>query len=437
MTKLKILVIGSGGREHTLVWKLAQSKRVEKIYCAPGNVGMTPLAELVPLKVEDIGEIVRFCQKERIDLVVVGPELPLTLGLVDALEEVGVKAFGPNKQAAELEGSKVFAKDLMTRYRIPTARYEVFNEVQPARDFAREISGPWVVKADGLAAGKGVLICSTLAETEQAIEKILVEKAFGAAGEKVIIEEFLVGEELSLMAFCDGKTVVPMVSAQDHKRAFAGDKGPNTGGMGAYSPAPVATPELCHIVLEQILQPTVQAMAKEGRTFKGVLYAGLMITEQGPRVLEYNVRFGDPETQVILPRLKSDLVEILLAVCTGELEKWAKELGALSAINSKKMWQEEACATVVMASRGYPGTYRTGFEIKGLTEVPKEVLVFHSGTAKQEGKIVTAGGRVLAVTALGGNLRQAVDTAYRGVAKINFTGAHYREDIAYRAFRRC
>ncbi|HHY05655.1 MAG TPA: phosphoribosylamine--glycine ligase [Clostridia bacterium] len=437
MTKLKILVIGSGGREHTLVWKLAQSKRVEKIYCAPGNVGMTPLAELVPLKVEDIGEIVRFCQKERIDLVVVGPELPLTLGLVDALEEVGVKAFGPNKQAAELEGSKVFAKDLMTRYRIPTARYEVFNEVQPARDFAREISGPWVVKADGLAAGKGVLICSTLAETEQAIEKILVEKAFGAAGEKVIIEEFLVGEELSLMAFCDGKTVVPMVSAQDHKRVFAGDKGPNTGGMGAYSPAPVATPELCHIVLEQILQPTVQAMAKEGRTFKGVLYAGLMITEQGPRVLEYNVRFGDPETQVILPRLKSDLVEILLAVCTGELEKWAKELGALSAINSKKMWQEEACATVVMASRGYPGTYRTGFEIKGLTEVPKEVLVFHSGTAKQEGKIVTAGGRVLAVTALGGNLRQAVDTAYRGVAKINFTGAHYREDIAYRAFRRC
>jgi phosphoribosylamine--glycine ligase len=437
VTKLKILVIGSGGREHTLVWKLAQSKRVEKIYCAPGNVGMTPLAELVPLKVEDIGEIVRFCQKERIDLVVVGPELPLTLGLVDALEEVGVKAFGPNKQAAELEGSKVFAKDLMTRYRIPTARYEVFNEVQPARDFAREISGPWVVKADGLAAGKGVLICSTLAETEQAIEKILVEKAFGAAGEKVIIEEFLVGEELSLMAFCDGKTVVPMVSAQDHKRVFAGDKGPNTGGMGAYSPAPVATPELCHIVLEQILQPTVQAMAKEGRTFKGVLYAGLMITEQGPRVLEYNVRFGDPETQVILPRLKSDLVEILLAVCTGELEKWAKELGALSAINSKKMWQEEACATVVMASRGYPGTYRTGFEIKGLTEVPKEVLVFHSGTAKQEGKIVTAGGRVLAVTALGGNLRQAVDTAYRGVAKINFTGAHYREDIAYRAFRRC
>ena len=292
------------------------------------------------------------------------------------------------------------------------------------------------MKADGLAAGKGVLICSTLAETEQAIEKFLWRKLLEQP-EKSNYRRVFSRRRIKFNGFCDGKTVVPMVSAQDHKRVFDGDQGPNTGGMGAYSPAPVATPELCHIVLEQILQPTVQAMAKEGRTFKGVLYAGLMITEQGPRVLEYNVRFGDPETQVILPRLKSDLVEILLAVCTGELEKWAKELGALSAINSKKMWQEEACATVVMASRGYPGTYRTGFEIKGLTEVPKEVLVFHSGTAKQEGKIVTAGGRVLAVTALGGNLRQAVDTAYRGVAKINFTGAHYREDIAYRAFRRC
>ncbi|MGI6587379.1 MAG: phosphoribosylamine--glycine ligase [Peptococcia bacterium] len=436
MPKLKILVVGSGGREHTLVWKLAQSKQVEKIYCAPGNVGMIPLAELVSLKVEDIAGIVRFCQKEQIDLVVVGPELPLTLGLVDALEEVGIKAFGPNKKAAELEGSKVFAKGLMTRYGIPTARYGVFREVQSAQDFAREINGPWVVKADGLAAGKGVLICSTLEETDKAIEKILVKKAFGVAGEKVIIEEFLEGEELSLMAFCDGQTVVPMVSAQDHKRVFAGDRGPNTGGMGAYSPAPVATSELCQVVMEQVLQPTVKAMAEEGRTFKGVLYAGLMITKQGPRVLEYNVRFGDPETQVILPRLKSDLVEILLAVCTGELEKWAKKSGVLSAINSKQMWREEACVTVVMASSGYPGAYQTGFEIKGLAEVPEEVLVFHSGTARQAGEIVTAGGRVLAVTALGENLRQAVDTAYRGVEKINFAGAHYREDIAYRAFRR-
>jgi len=424
VAKLKILVVGSGGREHALVWKLAQSKQVEKIYCAPGNAGLVSLAQLIPLQADDLTGIVEFCQKEQIDLVVVGPELPLTLGLVDALEEKGIKAFGPNKKAAELEGSKVFAKDLMIRYRIPTARYGVFREVQAARDFARQISGPWVIKADGLAAGKGVLICSTLAETEAAIDKILVEKAFGTAGEKVLIEEFLAGEELSLMAFCDGETVVPMVSAQDHKRVFAGDQGPNTGGMGAYSPAPVATPELCKMIEEQVLQPVVKAMAQEGRTFKGILYAGLMITAQGPRVLEFNARFGDPETQVILPRLKSDLVEILLAVCAGELA------------NLEIAWREEACATVVMASQGYPGAYESGDVITGLAEVPEDVLVFHSGTAWQEGEIVTAGGRVLAVTALGHDLRQAVDTAYRGIAKINFAGAHYREDIASRAFHR-
>jgi phosphoribosylamine--glycine ligase len=424
VAKLKILVVGSGGREHALVWKLAQSKQVGKIYCAPGNAGLVSLAQLIPLQADDLTGIVEFCQKEQIDLVVVGPELPLTLGLVDALEEKGIKAFGPNKKAAELEGSKVFAKDLMIRYRIPTARYGVFREVQAARDFARQISGPWVIKADGLAAGKGVLICSTLAETEAAIDKILVEKAFGTAGEKVLIEEFLAGEELSLMAFCDGETVVPMVSAQDHKRVFAGDQGPNTGGMGAYSPAPVATPELCKMIEEQVLQPVVKAMAQEGRTFKGILYAGLMITAQGPRVLEFNARFGDPETQVILPRLKSDLVEILLAVCAGDLA------------NLEIAWREEACATVVMASQGYPGAYESGDVITGLAEVPEDVLVFHSGTAWQEGEIVTAGGRVLAVTALGHDLRHAVDTAYRGVAKINFAGAHYREDIASRAFHR-
>jgi phosphoribosylamine--glycine ligase len=424
MTKLKILVVGSGGREHTLVWKLAQSKLVEKIYCAPGNVGMIPLAELVPLQVDDLSGIVNFCEKEKVDLVVVGPELPLTLGLVDALEEKGIKAFGPKKKAAELEGSKVFAKDLMHRYGIPTARYGVFREVQTARDFARELAGPWVVKADGLAAGKGVLICSTLEETDVAIEKILVEKIFGTAGEKVIIEEFIEGEELSLMAFSDGQTVIPMVSAQDHKRVFDGDQGPNTGGMGAYSPAPVATPELCKVIEEQVLQPTIKAMAQEGRTFKGVLYAGLMITAQGPRVLEFNARFGDPETQVILPRLKSDLVEIILAVCEERLAE------------QEIVWREEACVSVVMASQGYPGSYKTGLQIKGLTDVEDDIFVFHSGTALKDGEIVTAGGRVLAVTALGENLRQAVDSVYRAVKKINFSGAHYRQDIAYRAFLR-
>lgn len=424
MTKLKILVVGSGGREHTLVWKLAQSELVAKIYCAPGNVGMIPLAELVPLKVDDFGGIVDFCQKEKVNLVVVGPELPLTLGLVDALEEKGIKAFGPKKKAAELEGSKVFAKDLMSRYGIPTARYGVFREVQAAQDFAREFTGPWVVKVDGLAAGKGVLICSTLAETDAAIKRILAEKVFGIAGDKVIIEEFIEGEELSLMAFSDGNTVIPMVSAQDHKRVFDRDQGPNTGGMGAYSPAPVATPDLCKIIEEQVLQPTIKAMAQEGRIFKGVLYAGLMITAQGPRVLEFNARFGDPETQVILPRLKSDLVEIILAVCEGRLAE------------QEITWCEEACVSVVMASQGYPDSYKTGLPIKGLSDVPDDIFVFHSGTAWRDGEIVTAGGRVLAVTALGENLPQAVDSVYRAVKKISFLGAHYRKDIAYRAFLR-
>ena len=424
MAKLRILVVGSGGREHTLVWKIAQSALVEKLFCAPGNAGMTSLAELVPLKVEDITGIVNFCQREKIDLVVVGPELPLTLGLVDALEEKGIKAFGPKKKAAELEGSKVFAKELMSNYGIPTARYGVFREAQGARDFAREFAGPWVVKADGLAAGKGVLICSTLEEADAAIENILIKKTFGLAGEKVIIEEFIKGEELSLMAFSDGHTVIPMVSAQDHKRVFDRDEGPNTGGMGAYSPAPVATPELCKTIEELVLQPTIKAMAEEGRIFKGVLYAGLMITAQGPRVLEYNARFGDPETQVILPRLKSDLVEIILAVCEERLAE------------QEIVWREEACVSVVMSSQGYPDCYKTGLPIKGLTDVPDDVFIFHSGTALQDGEIVTAGGRVLAVTALGDNLLQAVDSVYRAVKKIDFSGAHYRKDIAYRAFLR-
>lgn len=424
MERLKVLVVGGGGREHTLVWKIAQSPLVEKIYCAPGNAGIASLAECVALAAENLNGIVSFCRQEKINLVVIGPELPLTLGLVDKLEEAGIKAFGPSRLAAEIEGSKAFAKDLMARYGIPTARYGVFEEVEAACAFARQLPGPWVVKADGLAAGKGVLICSSLEETEAQIKSVLVDKAFGSAGEKVLIEEFLDGEELSLMAFCDGKTVVPLVSAQDHKRVYSGDRGPNTGGMGAYSPAPVATSQLCAEIEETVLKPTVRAMAQEGRPFKGILYAGLMITKDGPRVLEYNARFGDPETQVVLPRLKTDLVRIMLAVGEEKLE------------NMEIEWKDEACVSVVMASGGYPGHYKKGFPIQGLEDLPGDLLVFHSGTAFQDGQIVTAGGRVLAVTALGKTLRQAVDLAYSGVKQISFAGVHYRDDIAYRAFNR-
>lgn len=423
LQQLKVLLIGSGGREHALAWKLSQSPKVAQIYCAPGNAGIAQVARCIPLKADDIPSLVKWAVDAEIDLAVIGPELPLTLGLVDAFEKEGIMAFGPTAKAARLEGSKAFAKELMQKYGVPTARYGVFTDVETARNFAREITGPWVVKADGLAAGKGVLICHSLAETDAAIEQVMVDKSFGSAGEKLVIEEFLVGEELSLMAFCDGKTVVPMASAQDHKRVFSGDRGPNTGGMGAYSPAPLATAELVKEVEEKILVPVVKAMEKEGRLFKGVLYAGLMITEKGPQVLEFNARFGDPETQVVLPRLDTDLVDIILAVTAGTLDK----------IQIK--WKPEACVSVVMASAGYPGDYEKGYPISGLADVPQGVLVFHSGTDFQGDNIVTAGGRVLAVTALGDSIRQAVANAYAGVEKIKFKGAHYRDDIAFRALR--
>lgn len=423
MKKLKVLIVGGGGREHAIAWKLSQSKQIERLYCAPGNAGISELAECVPLRVDDLPSLVNWAKNEEIDLVFVGPELPLTLGLVDALAKEGIQAFGPGKKAAQLEGSKAFAKELMQKYMIPTAKYGVFTDLETARKFAREINGPWVVKADGLAAGKGVLICTTLEEADQAIEQILVGRAFGEAGDKLIIEEFLAGEELSIMAFCDGKTVVPMVSAQDHKRVFSGDQGPNTGGMGAYSPAPLATPELLKQVEEEILQPTVKALTQEGIIFKGILYAGLMITKDGPKVLEFNARFGDPETQVVLPRLENDLLDVILAVIEGRLEQ------------VEFSWKKEPCVCVVMASGGYPDKYQQGYPIEGLNEVPAGVLVFHSGTALENERIVTKGGRVLAVTALGNTLKEAVEHAYQGVAKVNFKDAHYRDDIAYRAFK--
>jgi phosphoribosylamine--glycine ligase len=425
MKKNKVLVIGSGGREHTLVWKLSQSRVIAGIYCAPGNGGISQFAECVPIKADDIAGIVDFACENEIDIVVVGPELPLTLGLVDALEEAGIKAFGPSRRAAEIEGSKAFAKDLLQRYGIPTASYGVFTDIETARNFAREIKGPWVIKADGLAAGKGVIICSTLEEADSAIEEIMTGANVGQAGEKIVIEEFLEGEELSILAFCDGKSIIPMVPAQDHKRIFDGDEGPNTGGMGAYTPVPIATPELMEEIDEKILQPVIKAMQKEGRPYRGVLYPGLMLTKEGPKVLEFNCRFGDPETQVVLPRLESDLGEIILAVVDGELDK----------LNIA--WKPQACITVVMASGGYPGSYQTGYLIKGLnTELANDVIVFHSGTSKEDGRIVTAGGRVLSITALGNSLTQARESAYQTVEKITFEGAQYRSDIANRALNR-
>lgn len=424
MDKLQILLVGSGGREHALAWKLSQSSKIAKLYCAPGNAGISSIAECVPIKVDDIQGLVDFCNQNKIDLVVVGPELPLTLGLVDELEKAGIKAFGPTKKAAEIEGSKAFSKDLMKKYGIPTADYGVFYDLESARNFAREMKGPWVVKADGLAAGKGVLICSTIEETEDAIEKVLRGEVAGQAGEKLVIEEFLAGEELSVLAFCDGKTIVPMVPSQDHKRIYDNDKGPNTGGMGAYSPVPVATPELLKEVEEKVLIPTVQAMEQEGRPYKGVLYAGLMLTKEGIKVLEYNARFGDPETQVVLPRLDTDLCDIMLAVLEGRLQ------------DLNISWKQAACINVVMASGGYPGSYTKGYPISGLEEIPEDVLVFHSGTALKEGQVVTAGGRVLSVSAFGEDIKQAQARAYDIMEKITFKDAYYRKDIANKAIKR-
>lgn len=425
MKKHRVLVVGGGGREHTLVWKLAQSEVVSQIYCAPGNGGISEYAECVNVTADDIKGLVELAQTKNIDLVVVGPELPLTLGLVDALEEAGIKAFGPKRLAAEIEGSKAFAKNLLQKYGIPTARYGVFTDEASAVKFAREMNGPWVVKADGLAAGKGVIIAQNLAEAEAAIREIMSGEAVGEAGAKIVIEEFLEGEELSILAFCDGKTIIPMAPAQDHKRIFDNDQGPNTGGMGAYTPVPAATPELMAEIDQKILQPVIQAMAAEGRPYSGVLYPGLMLTKDGPKVLEFNCRFGDPETQVVLPRLASDLGEIILAVIEGRLEQMPIQ------------WRQESCLTVVMASAGYPGKYQTGAPISGLEQAPeKETKVFHSGTALQDGRLVTAGGRVLSVTAWGKDLQEAREKAYRQIEKISFPGAQFRRDIAYRALKK-
>lgn len=420
---MKVLVVGSGGREHALCWKIAQRPDTE-VYVAPGNIGMVDVATLVNIKVDDIAGLVDFAKAEGIDLTVVGPELPLTLGIVDAFQEAGLACFGPNKAAAKLEGSKAFSKELMKKYGIPTAAFDTFTDVDKAKAFVDEIGVPCVVKADGLAAGKGVIICMTREEADKAIEDMLTDHAFGDASATIVIEEYMVGPEVSVLAFADGKSVLPMVSAQDHKRIFDGDKGPNTGGMGAYSPAPVYTEALSAEVNKTIIEPTIAAMAAEGTPFTGILYTGLMLTEKGPRVLEYNVRFGDPETQPIMVRMKSDIVALFQACVNGKLDEATLE------------WHDEAAVCVIMASGGYPASSEKGVPIHGLDDIAaEEAIVFHSGTAEKDGEIVTNGGRVLGVTAKDATIKGAIDKAYTAVEKINFDHMQFRRDIGARALQ--
>ena len=420
---MKVLVVGGGGREHALVWKIAQSPLVSKIYCAPGNPGIGAIAENVALAVDDLAGLLAFALQAKIDLTVVGPELPLSLGIVDRFEAAGLKVFGPYQNAAIIEASKAFSKDLMANYGIPTAAYEVFTEIEPALAFVRQLGTPIVIKADGLAAGKGVIIAQDFAEAEATVREMLGGNAFGTAGSRVVIEEFLHGEEASFLALTDGKKIVPLASAQDHKAIFDNDLGPNTGGMGAYSPAPVVTAEIHQIAMEQVMRRAVDGMAAEGRPYRGVLYAGLMIANGQVKTLEFNARFGDPECQPLLMRMKSDLVPLLLAVAAGDL-------GNLSID-----WHDQAAVCVVMAAAGYPGDYGKGEEIHGLDAAAAidDLIVFHAGTAGKDGKVVTNGGRVLGVTGRGDSVRAAIAKAYEGVRVIHWPGVQYRTDIGKKA----
>jgi phosphoribosylamine--glycine ligase len=423
---MKILVVGSGGREHALVWKIAQSPLVEKIYAAPGNAGIAEQAEILNISSEDVDGLVEAARAKQIDLVVVGPEAPLTMGLVDRLEEAGIKAFGPSAAAAQMEGSKAYSKEIMVKYGVPTAQARIFSDAGQARDYIAGHGGPLVVKADGLAAGKGVILCQTTGEALDAVEQIMVHRLFGSAGDRVVIEDYLIGEEASYLVFTDGETILPLPSSQDHKSAHDGDTGPNTGGMGAYSPAPVITPELERQILDTVMRPVIDGLAQEGRPYKGVLYAGLMITPQGIKTLEFNVRFGDPECQPLVMRLESDLVEIMVAAADGRLNE----------VNPR--WDERAALCLVLASGGYPGSYEKGKVISGLKETAalENVVVFHAGTAYEGDRVVTAGGRVLGVTALGKDVREAIDRAYGAAAGITFEGVHYRKDIGHKALDR-
>jgi len=425
---MKILVIGSGGREHALCWKIAQSPLVARVYCAPGNPGIASLekGEMVPISARDFDSIAAFIEEKDIALTVVGPEDPLAAGIVDYLAERGELVFGPTAAAARLEASKAFAKAFMQRHHIPTAEAVVFDDPESARRYVQAHGAPVVIKADGLAAGKGVTVARSLEEALDAVDLIMERRVFGDAGARVVVEDFLEGEEASILAFCDGQRVLSLPTSQDHKPVFDGDQGPNTGGMGAYSPAPVVTPELEAVIRDSILRPVVEGMAAEGTPYRGVLYAGLMITREGPKVVEFNVRFGDPETQAVLPRLDSDIVPILLACADGTLEHVSIACSPRS------------CVTVVIASGGYPGGYEKGKIISGIHDAQQDpdVTVFHAGTALEGEHFVTAGGRVLNVTALADTLEEAVKKVYRAVQAIHFDGAHYRRDIAHRALTR-
>ena len=423
---MKVLVVGGGGREHALVWKLSRSSRVDKIFCAPGNAGITELARCIDIRVDDIDSLLNFVKYEGIDLTVVGPEAPLTKGIVDVFEKEERRVFGTNALASQLEGSKVFAKDFMLKYGIPSAEYKTFSSYLHAEDYIRLKGVPVVIKADGLAAGKGVFIAKTHDEAIAALKVIKKDRAFGDAGERVVIEQCLVGEEASFMALIDGKTILPLASSQDHKRIFDNDEGPNTGGMGAYSPAPVVTKALEEVVMEKIMHPLMRGLKKERITYKGVLYAGLMICDGMPYVLEYNCRFGDPEAQPLLMRLENDLFDIMKATIDG----------MLSEVNIS--WKDETALCVVVSSKGYPGSYEKGKTISGLDSFKgiEDTVVFHAGTAtNNKGELITSGGRVLGVTALGSDLQGAKDNAYRAVEKIHFDGMHIRKDIGDKALK--
>ncbi len=425
---MKILVVGSGGREHSLCWAIAASPLCEKLWCAPGNAGIAQEAECVAIAADDIDGLVAFAGREAVDLVVVGPEQPLVMGLVDRLEEKGIKAFGPRAAAAELEGSKGFMKDICAKYDIPTAAYGRFTDIEKARAFIREQGAPIVIKADGLAAGKGVTVALTLDEALNAAEDALVEGQFGIAGAEIVIEEFMEGEEISIFALCDGRTALPLASAQDHKAAYDGDKGPNTGGMGAYSPAPAMTDALLAKVMKTIIQPTIDGMAAEGRPYKGVLFAGVMLTRDGVKLLEHNVRFGDPECQVLMMRLRSDLVAALVATVDGVLDRFDMR------------WYDDAALAVVLAAEGYPGAYEKDTEIKGVEaagDADENVTIFHAGTKRDgDGPLLAVGGRVLNVTALGRTVAEAQSRAYEAVDRIDWAQGFCRRDIGWRAVAR-
>jgi len=423
---MKVLVVGSGGREHALAWKLKQSPAVTKLYAAPGNAGIAELAECAAVDVSEIRLLAEFAERHAIDLTVVGPELPLTLGIVEEFERRGLRVFGPGREAAALEGSKVFAKRLMKRHGIPSGFFQAFDRPEDAKRYIREVGAPIVVKADGLAAGKGAIVCQTVPEALEAVAMIMEARAFGDAGNQVLVEEFLQGEEASFLAFTDGTTVVPLPSSQDHKAVFDHDRGPNTGGMGAYSPAPVVTEAVHRKAMDRIMVPTVKAMAAEGRPYRGVLYAGLMIRDGEPRVLEFNARFGDPEAQPLLVRMASDLVPVLEAVLEGSLHE------------VEIAWRPDPAVCVVMASAGYPGAYEKGRPITGLEAAGhlQDVAVFHAGTARKAGQVVTAGGRVLGVTAWAEDLGTAIGRAYSAVEKIRWEGMHCRTDIGRKALDR-